>query len=316
MYINFIYSTLCSLVYIDNYVFASRKEQKLYWKYIKKCEKELKQSNDIYPVNFAHLYLLVQAEKAKLKNNFMEAISYYDQAIEHAKTNQFTNFVAIINERAGNYCLKTSRKFAKSYLQEAHYYYTLWGATAKAKQLEKQFSQLFQEEDRVSSSSGIITITNSFTSKTSDLDFLSVIKASQSISGEVILKKLFEKMLHVTIENAGAQKAIFIEHLKDEWRVSATLLHQTDREQFNIEHTPLLQFEDLPQAIVQFSLRSKEPLIVDNPKDDSIFAADSYVNRIAPKSTLCLPIVHQGTIVAVIYLENNTTAGAFNTIGP
>jgi signal transduction histidine kinase len=44
---------------------------------------------------------------------------------------------------------------------------------------------------------------------------------------------------------------------------------------------------------------------------DERFAQDDYVAATQPKSILCLPIVHQGKVGAILYLENSLTRAAF-----
>ena len=309
MYYSFFYGTLCCLIYIDIFAFASSKEQKLYWKYIKKCEKELKEANEIYSVNFAHLYFLLLAEKAKVKNNFIEAISYYDKAIEHAKINHFPNFVAIINERAGNYCLKTNSKFAKSYLQEAHYYYTLWGATVKAKQLEKQFSQIFREEVHPSSSINAVSISTS--SSTDNIDLFSIIKSTQSISKEIVLDKLLAQLVHLVLENAGAQRCVFLSATEGPVKTIAEGYYSQDKHIFNLDSIPYQERNDLPKSVISYALRTKESLIIDDVAHDERFNKDSYFTSSDVKSVLYLPVLYHGEATAYLYLENNLTAYAF-----
>src|SRR5262249_40269510 len=41
------------------------------------------------------------------------------------------------------------------------------------------------------------------------------------------------------------------------------------------------------------------------------FMMDPYVVRHKPRSVLCAPFVNQGKLVAIVYLENNLTDGAF-----
>jgi PAS domain S-box-containing protein len=41
------------------------------------------------------------------------------------------------------------------------------------------------------------------------------------------------------------------------------------------------------------------------------FAADDYIVRRQPKSVLCLPLLNQGKLTGILYLENNLTIGAF-----
>ncbi|EDN64943.1 hypothetical protein BGP_6416 [Beggiatoa sp. PS] len=47
-------------------------------------------------------------------------------------------------------------------------------------------------------------MTGSFSS--ANLDLATVMKASQSISGEMVLDKLLSQLMRTVIENAGAQK--------------------------------------------------------------------------------------------------------------
>ncbi|MBA3604107.1 MAG: GAF domain-containing protein [Parachlamydiaceae bacterium] len=145
----------------------------------------------------------------------------------------------------------------------------------------------------------------------SDLDISSVIKASQSISEELVLENLFAKVLHIMIENAGAQKAVFIERIKKQWQVTASQVHHKDGNQFQIHDLLLKDFKGVPHSIINTSLRTKEPIIINNPKSDSQYADDLYVSSVAPKSILCLPIVYKDKQVGLIYLENNLTVGAF-----
>ena len=42
-----------------------------------------------------------------------------------------------------------------------------------------------------------------------------------------------------------------------------------------------------------------------------MFASDPYIMERQPKSLLCTPLVKQGKLIGILYLENNLTAGAF-----
>jgi signal transduction histidine kinase len=43
------------------------------------------------------------------------------------------------------------------------------------------------------------------------------------------------------------------------------------------------------------------------------FAGDPYIIRCQPKSILCTPILNQGKLIGLLYLENNLTTGAFTS---
>jgi hypothetical protein len=42
------------------------------------------------------------------------------------------------------------------------------------------------------------------------LDFTSVMKASQTISSEIVIERLLDKLMKIIMENAGAQKGVLI----------------------------------------------------------------------------------------------------------
>ncbi len=259
----------------------------------------LKDAFEIYSINFAHLYFLVLAETEKLKNNFLKAIFYYDQAIEKAKTNHFPHIAAISNECAGRCCLQTNSKLALGYFQEAHYYYTIWGATLKAKQLESEFPDLFRVRE-----ANVIT-SSTATSSTANLDLLSIIKSTQAISGEIILEKLFSQLIKVVLENAGAQRCILV---SAQGEVIAEGCFHENKHTFNFGDQ---QKNDLPASVLSYVIRTKESVIVDDVSLDERFTKDEYFTRIPVKSMLCFPIKFHKEIDAYLYLENTLTVGAF-----
>jgi sigma-B regulation protein RsbU (phosphoserine phosphatase) len=65
------------------------------------------------------------------------------------------------------------------------------------------------------------------------------------------------------------------------------------------------------EAIAQYVARTRDHVVLTDATLSTRFAADPYVQRNKPKSILCAPIVHQGKLSALLYLENNLTAGAF-----
>ena len=182
--------------------------------------------------------------------------------------------------------------------------------TNKIKSLERKYPEFLKETSSLSEKNSSLSVSSSVSAS---LDFQSVIKASQSISSEIVIEKLFEKMLHITIESAGAQKAVFIEKVKEHWQITASLIHENDVEIFKMRNLPLKDFKEVPESVINTSMRSKEPLIIDNPKEDIRFSADPYILEAGAKSILCLPIIHQDKLIGLIYLENSLTAGAFTT---
>ncbi|MEM7184642.1 MAG: serine/threonine-protein kinase PknK, partial [Spirochaetota bacterium] len=82
--------------------------------------------------NFEHQLLLVEAEIARLLENDMDAMAKYDKSIESAKKYNYMQNAAIASELAGKFYLaKGWDKVAMAYLQDAHYFFRIWGASTK-----------------------------------------------------------------------------------------------------------------------------------------------------------------------------------------
>jgi hypothetical protein len=63
----------------------------------------------------------------------------------------------------------------------------------------------------------------------SELDLSSILKASQTLSGEIVLTTLLEKIMKIVLENAGAQKGYLIlksqlepENKNEQWVIEAS----------------------------------------------------------------------------------------------
>ncbi len=52
-------------------------------------------------------------------------------------------------------------------------------------------------------------------------------------------------------------------------------------------------------------------MVLADAVSDDRFARDSYVARRRPRSVLCVPVMDQGRLLGVLYLENNQAAGVF-----
>ena len=102
---------------------------------------------------------------------------------------------------------------ARLYMKTSRHLYELWGADAKVKLLEKTYPQLLGTKSDLpeplvlnqatTSSSGVST------TGSGALDLISVMKASQAISGEIILPELLKKMMKIVIENGGGARKGF-----------------------------------------------------------------------------------------------------------
>ena len=257
------------------------------------------------PESFSHKYELVAAEAARLEAREMEAMRLYEQAIRAACANGFIHDEAIAYEVAARfYAAQGFDKIADAYLLQARSRYVRWGAEAKVQQLDQQYPQLHQERPLVSSTSMIAA-------PVEHLDLATVIKVSQSVSGELVLEKLIDRVMRAAIEHAGAQRGLLINPRNDELHVEAEAITRGEDLTVNLGGSANTA-PALPESLVKYAMRTQETVILDNALSKNPFSADPYIAERRPRSVLCLPLITQGKLIGILYLENNLTPDVFN----
>ncbi|MBW4485966.1 MAG: PAS domain S-box protein [Tildeniella torsiva UHER 1998/13D] len=260
------------------------------------------------PMNYLHKFYLVEAEKARVLEQFLEAEELYERAIAGAAENEYIQEEALAYELAAKHYLARGReKIAQTYMKEAHYCYDRWGATAKVKDLEQRYPQLFPQSSRAASAAE--TITNPFHTA---FDLAAVMKASQTISREIELKQLLRSLMQTLIENAGAQTGYLILENSGEWSIEAVCELNADE---NACATQVLQSipiaDQLPESIIQYVIRTLRPVTLNDTTREGAFINEPYILQNQPQSVFCLPLLNQAKLVGVLYLENRLAAGVF-----
>ncbi|OCR00907.1 hypothetical protein BCD67_24420 [Oscillatoriales cyanobacterium USR001] len=267
-----------------------------------------------YPINHQHKWHLIEAEKYRVLGNKAEAIEHYDRAIFLAKENQFLQEEALANELAAKFYLAWGKeKMAQNYMQEAHYAYTCWGAIAKVKYLEKKYPKLLTLTSITTQIKGNTTTrTSSGIDTSANLDLATVIKASQAISGEILLDKLLVSLMRIIIENAGAQTGYLLLKKSDTLTIEA--IGKVEGDKITLSLIPDLPLaEVLPMTIINYVERTKKSAVLNNATTEAMFATDPYIIAHQTKSILCTPIINQRHFRGIVYLENNLVEKAFTS---
>ncbi|MBW4618969.1 MAG: AAA family ATPase [Cyanosarcina radialis HA8281-LM2] len=311
----YFYDSLARLAMFDR---VSKSEHKKLLKQVDSNQKKMKKWANLAPMNHLHKFYLVAAERARVLGKDNHAIEDYDRAIALAHENEYIQEEALAYELTAKFYLAKNREqIARQYLLDARYAYQCWGAKAKVQDLERQYPRLLTQEPKERDRIGLITATtNTDRQMASALDLNSILKASQTISGEIVLDKLLEKLLKTVIENAGAQKGYLILNKSGNWAIEAA--GNIDREQIAVlESVPIDSIDSerqttlLPVAIVNYVIRSQENVVLNDATAEEKFIRDPYIVDCQPKSVLCTPLLHQGKLSGILYLENNLTTSAF-----
>jgi predicted ATPase/serine phosphatase RsbU (regulator of sigma subunit)/tRNA A-37 threonylcarbamoyl transferase component Bud32 len=303
-----------SLILTALYPTASPSQQKEYWEILKANQQKMKIWADNCPENFLHKYLLVEAEIARISGKELEAIDLYDNAISSAGENEYIQNEALGNELAAKFWLgKGKEEFAQLYMKKAHYGYQLWGAKRKVEDLEEKYPELLSLSSTATClTDTTVTSISSTTSSSSGgaLDLATVIKASQAIASEIVFEQLLGKLMKIIIANAGAQVGYLILPNQGQLLIEAEGVVDSD----NVALLQSIPIENrLPAAIINYVARTSESVVLSDATVEGNFTNDAYIQHHQPKSILCFPLINQGQLVSIIYLENNLTAGAFTS---
>lgn len=256
------------------------------------------------PENFAHRAALVAAECARLEGRELDAEQLYEQAIRSAQANGFVNNEALANELAARfYAARGFEEIAHRYLGNARRNYLLWGADGKVRQLDQLYPQLRQALSALDSTGTIVT-------PVEHLDLATVLRVSQAISSEIVQEKLLEILMRMAIEQSGAECGILVLSRWRELRIAAQGMTCAVGIVVQL-HDEAMTAAILPETIIQHVVNSKEIVILNDAAAGNPFSADSYFQQRSARSVLCIPMLNQGNLIGVLYMENNLTSHAF-----
>jgi tetratricopeptide (TPR) repeat protein len=157
--------------------------------------------------------------------------------------------------------------------------------------------------------------TTSSTRKTAStvLDLTSVLKASQAISGEIVFDQLLKKLMTVIIENAGAQRGFIILEKNGQWVIEAE--GAIDKDEVTVlQSIPLSQLSvirdqlSVPTTLINYVAHA---VVLHHAAQEGQFTHDPHIVAYKTQSALCAPLINQGKLTGLLYLENNLTSGAF-----
>ncbi|MEC4984212.1 MAG: ATP-binding protein, partial [Oscillatoria sp. PMC 1076.18] len=265
------------------------------------------------PMNYLHKFDLVAAECYRVQGCHLEAMEFYDRAIGGAKKNQDLLEEALANELAAKFYLNLGREIiAQTYLTEAHYAYNRWGAMAKVRDLEAKYPQLLanslSRQREINQLQETSAHNVNVTQSGENFDLAAVMKASQTIGSEILLDKLLSKLMNILLQNAGAEIGLLLLSKSGEWLIEASL--QVSPEQITVLKSISLK-NRLPRSVINYVTRTQETVVEHDAFHEGKFSHDPYIKKYQTKSILCAPLLNQGQLSGMIYLENNLTTGAF-----
>ncbi len=281
---------------------ASEEQQQAYGCILAAKLKKLEMWATHCPENYQNRYALVCAELARLEGRDLDAMRLYEEAVHSAHENGFLHHEGIANELAGRFYLgRGLRTSADAYLRNARHCFATWGADGKVAQLDEQFPRLANQDG----SKALSTLSFDWR----QFDAATLLKASQALSSEIELSGLIERLMTIALQTAGADRGLLVvPQQPDGYRIEAEAHINGNGIELNREP---LATSAAPAALLRYVIHTQESVIIDDALMPNMFSQDSYLASGATRSVFCLPLVRQGKLGGLLYLENTATSHVF-----
>lgn len=268
------------------------------------------------PMNAAHAFHLVQAELAAANQLPTLAIDHYETAMALAEKSGHIHILGLTQELTGRFFEKQAKhSLSTFYIKRARSSYVRWGASNRVSSLDQEFESTTEGESLTQHPrTRALTEYPASTERLYDnfFDLGSVIKASQVLSGEIILESLLEKLMQVALENAGAHSASLVLADGDDLYVEIRSQYNGANTDHEVKREEISQSKNLPTSVIQYVARTEEDLLLNDATNEDIFTQDDYVMTARPRSILCFPILSKSHLTGVLYLENLENTYAFS----
>jgi len=309
-----LWSARCHIQYVDFPVFQSLAMAEVYANADAEQQADFRETiganlavlarlADSHAPTFFHKHALVAAEWARIEGRDLDALTLYEKSIKSASDGGFVPDAALAGERAARLCLALGlESAARGHLREARERYLLWGAHAKVALLDARHPGILPTATEAA--------TTTIEASVEQLDLAAVVKVQQALSSEIVSDRLIEKLMVIGVEHAAAERSLLILQKGAELHLEAAASSSQTGVLVRRVGRPFVSTE-LPATIVLQVARTGRSVILDDAAHSELFSRDEYIRRRAIRSVLCLPLMHQGELVGVLYFENNLASHVF-----
>ena len=175
---------------------------------------------------------------------------------------------------------------------------------------QKRAAKIYKDESlRSFNKWGINHIDATSSEENLNFDVQTLIKASEVIAQEYEFSSLLKTLIRIIMESAGAQHGFLLLE-KD----GGLIVQASANEDLSIidvmQETVYTDIKTIAHPIVNYVLRTKESIVINDMTQNNIFDT-SYVSSRLIKSVFCAPLILQGELRGIIYLENNLLPSVF-----
>ena len=254
------------------------------------------------PANFQSRAAMVDAVLAAADGQVLQAMQSFEAAIRSAREEKLMHLQAMAYEAAALLFDRHGfNTIAQTYLRNARDLYLKWGATAKVEQLEWRYRTL-----KDAATSANIGPSDSFEGA---IDFATFVRTSQAVAGQLGIEQLTRTLMIVVLEHAGADRGLLILPRGGELRVEAEATTSETGIEVHLTRRSL-RATDLPLMIVRKTIARQAPTLIEDV-EQSDWVRHGTSAPIEARSIVAVPLLRQGKLMGVLYLENSLTPHAF-----
>jgi predicted ATPase/class 3 adenylate cyclase len=282
------------------------------WRRLAANRRKLARWADSAPSNYLRKARLLEAEWQALRGRPLAAMRSFDEAVALAARDGSLLDEGVASERAAKFALSRDLTIvARSYLDRATACYARWGApsfrAAACAGLAKDAGKSPMQHE-IAGSAGP---EGSLRLRLGEIDIEAIMRATRTLSQQVVLADVLRELLTIAIENAGATRGLLL------LVRSGAIYAEAEAEQgkhFRVLHSELVDASRiLSKPVLDYALRTGASVTLNNAAEEGSFTDDPYIRAHNVRSLMCVPLHNQGEIIGLLYLENRLTGNVFST---
>ncbi|MBN3834232.1 ATP-binding sensor histidine kinase [Burkholderia sp. Ac-20344] len=254
------------------------------------------------PETFRNKLALIDAEFARVRGEHVVAMQQYEASASLAAERGFVHEQALAHELAARHAASLGLSGpARHQLRLAHACYRRWGATGKTQAMESQHPFLVMDPLPGEPAAPA----------REDLDFALAMRAAHSLSEEIVLERLIQTLMRNMIVYAGARYGLLLLARHDRLTIEATARIVGSDVVVDIARGEPTD-DDIPLSILNTAVRTRKPVVLANAQRDGLPDHVDSLRAHPTRSLVCVPLMKQGALIGVLYLENALTNGVFS----
>ena len=241
------------------------------------------------PAAFDGYAALLAGVRAQLAGDADEAAARYARAVDSARKQSLGCVEALAAELGGRHALACAQTgTAVAYLRRARDCYQRWRAPALVAHVDRTLAAVPTRPHRTFD----------------QLDLLAIVRAFQAIAGELSVDRLVVTLLTLLIEHTHAERGALL--LPREAGLAVVAAARAERGGVTVVTDPRqLGTEQVPETVVDYVLRRRQPVGGKPAELPGRLSSDRYLREQPPAALLCTPILRDGRLMALLYLEHH-----------